>query len=66
MFMIFMVYQGFLFIALLLEAIIGALFCQPKIVAMSDTEKPINFIQQVINADLEAGTVKKVVTRFPP
>ena len=64
--MIFMVDQGFLFIALLLEAIIDALFCQPKIVAMSDTEKPINFIQQVINADLEAGTVKKVVTRFPP
>ena len=33
---------------------------------MTDTEKPINFIQQVINADLEAGTVNKVVTRFPP
>lgn len=33
---------------------------------MTDTEKPINFIQQVINADLEAGTINKVVTRFPP
>ncbi|MDG1311050.1 MAG: glutamine--tRNA ligase/YqeY domain fusion protein [Porticoccaceae bacterium] len=33
---------------------------------MSDIEKPINFIQEVINTDLEAGTVKKVITRFPP
>jgi glutaminyl-tRNA synthetase len=33
---------------------------------MTDTVKPINFIQQVINADLEAGTVTKVITRFPP
>ena len=33
---------------------------------MTDIDKPINFIQQVINADLEAGTVKKVITRFPP
>ena len=33
---------------------------------MTDTEKPINFIQQIINSDLEAGTVKKVITRFPP
>jgi|GEM_PF-1298881 hypothetical protein len=31
MFMIFAVYQGFLFIALQLEAIIGALSCQPKL-----------------------------------
>jgi glutaminyl-tRNA synthetase len=33
---------------------------------MTDTEKPINFIQQVINADLEAGAVDRVITRFPP
>jgi glutaminyl-tRNA synthetase len=33
---------------------------------MTDTEKPINFIQQVINADLDAGHVNKVITRFPP
>ena len=33
---------------------------------MTDIEKPINFIQQVINADLEAGTVNRVITRFPP
>ncbi len=33
---------------------------------MTDNEKPINFIQQVINNDLEAGAVTKVVTRFPP
>ena len=33
---------------------------------MTDTDKPINFIQHVINADLEAGHVTKVVTRFPP
>jgi hypothetical protein len=29
--MIFTVYQGFLFIALQLEAIIGGLFCQPEL-----------------------------------
>ena len=33
---------------------------------MTDIEKPSNFIQQVITADLEAGRVKEVVTRFPP
>ena len=33
---------------------------------MTDTEKPINFIQQVVNADLEAGAVDRVITRFPP
>jgi glutaminyl-tRNA synthetase len=33
---------------------------------MTDVEKPINFIQQVINADLSAGRVNKVITRFPP
>ena len=33
---------------------------------MTDTDKPVNFIQHVINADLDAGAVSKVVTRFPP
>ncbi len=31
-----------------------------------DSEKPRNFIQQIIERDLSAGTVKQVVTRFPP
>ena len=33
---------------------------------MTDIEKPSNFIQQIISADLEAGRVKSVITRFPP
>lgn len=33
---------------------------------MTDSEKLTNFIQQIINSDLEAGTVKQVITRFPP
>jgi len=33
---------------------------------MTDIDKPINFIQQIINADLESGRVTNVVTRFPP
>ena len=33
---------------------------------MTDIEKPTNFIQQIIAADLEAGRVTEVVTRFPP
>ncbi len=33
---------------------------------MIDIEKPSNFIQQIITADLEAGRVEEVVTRFPP
>ena len=33
---------------------------------MTDTDKPVNFIQQIINADLESGRVANVVTRFPP
>ena len=33
---------------------------------MSQTEQPSNFIQQIITADLEAGRIKTVVTRFPP
>jgi glutaminyl-tRNA synthetase len=34
--------------------------------SMADDSKPLNFIQQTINGDLEAGVVDKVVTRFPP
>ena len=33
---------------------------------MTDTDKPMNFIQQIINADIESGRIKEVVTRFPP
>ena len=33
---------------------------------MTDSDKPINFIQQVINHDLESGLVNRVITRFPP
>lgn len=33
---------------------------------MTDIDKPSNFIQQIINADLDAGRVKEVITRFPP
>ena len=33
---------------------------------MTDIEKPTNFIRQIIAADLEAGRVIEVVTRFPP
>ena len=33
---------------------------------MTDIEKPTNFIRQIIAADLEAGRVTEVVTRFPP
>ena len=33
---------------------------------MTDPDKPINFIQQVINQDLESGLVDRVITRFPP
>ena len=34
--------------------------------SMADDSKTLNFIQQTINSDLEAGIVDKVVTRFPP
>ena len=34
--------------------------------SMADDSKPLNFIQQTINSDLEAGVVDKIVTRFPP
>lgn len=33
---------------------------------MTDTVKPMNFLQQLIKADLDAGKHAKVVTRFPP
>ncbi|HEY7772727.1 MAG TPA: glutamine--tRNA ligase/YqeY domain fusion protein [Marinagarivorans sp.] len=33
---------------------------------MTDTAKPMNFLQQLIKADLEAGKYAKVITRFPP
>ena len=33
---------------------------------MTDPDKPINFIQQVINHDLESGLVDRIITRFPP
>lgn len=33
---------------------------------MSDIEKPLNFLEQIISKDLEDGTVQNVVTRFPP
>lgn len=33
---------------------------------MADDSKPLNFIQQTINSDLENGIVNKIVTRFPP
>jgi len=33
---------------------------------MSDFEKPLNFLEQIITKDLEDKNVDKVVTRFPP
>jgi glutaminyl-tRNA synthetase len=33
---------------------------------MTDSDKPINFIQQIITDDLTSGKTAKVVTRFPP
>ena len=33
---------------------------------MTDPDKPINFIQQLINHDLESGLVDRIITRFPP
>ena len=38
----------------------------PEQRTMTDTDKPMNFIQQIINADIESGRIKEVVTRFPP
>lgn len=31
-----------------------------------DSEKPRNFIEQIIERDLSAGTLTRIVTRFPP
>ncbi|CAI8156015.1 MAG: Glutamine--tRNA ligase [Cellvibrionales bacterium UBA7375] len=33
---------------------------------MTDSDKPTNFIQQIIGDDLASGKTSKVVTRFPP
>lgn len=33
---------------------------------MSESEKPLNFLEQIISRDLEEGRTKKLVTRFPP
>jgi glutaminyl-tRNA synthetase len=33
---------------------------------MTDSDKPINFIQQIITDDLASGNTAKVITRFPP
>jgi glutaminyl-tRNA synthetase len=33
---------------------------------MTDSDKPINFIQQIISNDLASDKTSKVVTRFPP
>ena len=38
----------------------------PEQRTMTDTDRPMNFIQQIINADIESGRIKEVVTRFPP
>ena len=33
---------------------------------MTDSDKPINFIQQIISDDLASGKTTKLITRFPP
>jgi glutaminyl-tRNA synthetase len=33
---------------------------------MTDIAKPMNFLQQLIKTDLEAGKYSKIITRFPP
>ncbi len=33
---------------------------------MTDTEKPLNFIQKIIEEDIASGKTKQVQTRFPP
>lgn len=33
---------------------------------MTDTEKPLNFIEKIIEDDLASGKVTKIQTRFPP
>jgi len=41
-------------------------FIASRFIPMTDIEKPNNFIQQVISADLDANRVETVITRFPP
>lgn len=33
---------------------------------MNSEDKPLNFLEQIIKKDLDEGTYKKLVTRFPP
>ena len=33
---------------------------------MASENRNLNFIEEIITADLESGRVKEVVTRFPP
>lgn len=33
---------------------------------MSDVEKPLNFLEQIIKKDLDEGVHQQIVTRFPP
>ncbi len=33
---------------------------------MSETEKPLNFLQQIVADDLESGRIDALLTRFPP
>lgn len=33
---------------------------------MTESAKPLNFLQQIIKDDIDAGKVTKVITRFPP
>lgn len=33
---------------------------------MTDTVKPLNFLQQIIQSDVDSGACSKVITRFPP
>lgn len=48
-----------------LEAILRTLFVFKRS-NMTDSDKPINFIQQIISDDLASGKTAKVITRFPP
>src|SRR5690606_21078869 len=34
--------------------------------SMSERSRPLNFIEQNIEADLASGKISKVITRFPP
>jgi glutaminyl-tRNA synthetase len=39
---------------------------QAKYAFMSDTDRPLNFLEQIISKDLETSQVPSLVTRFPP